>query len=52
MYSTEYTGENFQHILRNDGIKVQTTGTFSPENHGVAKQKNRTLCESVKKYDI
>jgi len=45
---TEYTGKDTQAVLKKAEIQFQTTVPYTPEQNGVAEQKNRTLCESAR----
>lgn len=44
----EYCAKAFEDKLRKDGIKVQRTNTYTPEQNGVAERLNRTVMESAR----
>lgn len=44
----EYTGEAVQKLLKNFGIKFQSTVPYCPQQNGVSERKNRTLMESAR----
>ena len=39
-------GTEYVNILKREGIELQTTVPYSPQQNGVSEKKNRTLCES------
>lgn len=41
----EYTGKRLQDYLKSEGIQVQFTTPYSPQQNGKAERKNRTLVE-------
>ena len=41
----EYVSNEFSNLLRNNGIKHETTIPYTPEQNGVAERKNRSLQE-------
>lgn len=41
----EYTAKEFQAYLPRNGIELQTLCAYTPEQNGVAKQKNRHMLE-------
>ena len=43
----EYTSNEFEHYLRQHGIKHQTTVPYNPQQNGVAKRMNRTILNMV-----
>src|ERR1700759_4587217 len=43
----EYIGELRRELLR-DGIRVETSARYTPEQNGVAERMNRTLVESAR----
>ena len=45
---TEYLNETLQYYLRSEGIQMQTTVGYAPEQNGVAERKNRTLVEAAR----
>ena len=44
----EYTSNNFENYLKNEGIVHQTTVVKTPEQNGIAERKNRSLVEKVR----
>lgn len=44
----EYVNENLQMYLKNQGIRVQYTTAYSPQQNGVAERKNRYLMEMTR----
>ena len=44
----EYTGNEVVKFLKNEGIQIQYTAAYSPEQNGVAERKNRTLIEMAR----
>ena len=44
----EYTGHATQDILKKEGTEFQTTVPYNPEQNGLAKRKNHTICESAR----
>jgi transposase InsO family protein len=45
---TEYTCEDLQKYLRNEGIDYETTVGYCPEQNGIAERRNRTLMEAAR----
>lgn len=41
----EYVNKYLQDYLNNEGIKIQLTAAYSPQQNGVAERKNRSLME-------
>lgn len=41
----EYVNNDLRNYLRSEGIKIQYTVKYTPEQNGVAERKNRTLVE-------
>lgn len=46
--SGEYTGEKMKNYLRSEGISMQFTAPYSPQQNGKAERKNRTLVEMAR----
>ena len=44
----EYVNNNLINYLHDEGIKIQYTAGYSPQQNGVAERKNRSLIEMVK----
>ena len=44
----EYMSEEFQHYLKECGIKSEATAAYSPQQNGVAERLNRTLVEAAR----
>ena len=44
----EYTSNEFEHYLRQHGIKHQTTVPYNPQQNGVAERMNRTILNMVR----
>eukprot|EP00253_Pinus_taeda_P015659 PITA_15659 len=44
---TEYESNDFKDYCREVGIKRETTTTYTPEQNGVSKRKNRTIIEAT-----
>lgn len=44
----EYVNNNLRSYLHNEGIKIQYTAGYSPQQNGVAERKNRSLIEMAK----
>lgn len=45
---TEYTNERFKRYLSRQGIKLELTVGYAPEQNGIAERKNRTLMEAAR----
>lgn len=41
----EYTGRDVEMFLRSNGIQIQHTTAYTPQQNGVAERKNRSLME-------
>jgi transposase InsO family protein len=44
----EYICNRLKNYLKQEGIKLQTTVSYSPAQNGVAERKNRSIIETVK----
>jgi hypothetical protein len=44
----EYLSEQLQSFLRNEGIQVELTNPYTPEQNGCAERKNRYLVEMIR----
>lgn len=44
----EYVNKEMQEFLRNEGIKIQYTAPYSPQQNGTAERKNRYLVEMTR----
>lgn len=44
----EYIDSELTNYLKEEGIKIQYTASYTPEQNGVAERKNRTLIEMVR----
>ena len=44
----EYTSNYFVNYCRNHGIKKEFTASYTPQQNGVAKRKNRTIVEMAR----
>lgn len=44
----EYTGHNVSQFLKTNGIRMQYTAAYSPQQNGVAERKNRSLMEMAR----
>ena len=44
----EYTSQEFEKYLQENGIKHQTTVPYNPQQNGVAERMNRTLLNMVR----
>lgn len=44
----EYIGQSLKEYLKNNGIEVQQTIPYTPEQNGLAERKNRYLMEAVR----
>lgn len=44
----EYTGKAFRKFCRTNGIRVETTVPYTPEQNGVSERLNRTIVEKVR----
>lgn len=44
----EYLSNEFAEILKNSGIKYQTTISYNPQQNGVAERANRTIVERAR----
>ena len=47
---SEYTSDEFESYLNQNGIKHQLTVPKSPEQNGVAERLNHTVVETVNAY--
>lgn len=45
---TEYVNEDLKKYLKQEGIRVQYTAPYSPQQNGVAERKNRSLLEMAR----
>lgn len=44
----EYTGEKLKSFLRNEGIQMELTNPYTPQQNGCAERKNRYLVEMAR----
>ena len=44
----EYVNKNLRRFLQDNGIKIEYTATYTPEQNGVAERKNRSLLEMAR----
>lgn len=44
----EYTGKQFNAYMKKEGIRVQLTAPYSPQQNGVAERRNRYLMEMAR----
>lgn len=44
----EYVNSNVQNYLKSQGIQMQTTVAYSPQQNGISERKNRTLMEAAR----
>ena len=44
----EYVNDDLINYLRKEGIRMQYTVAYTPQQNGVAERKNRTLCEMAR----
>ncbi|XP_051163516.1 uncharacterized protein LOC127282958 [Leptopilina boulardi] len=44
----EYVNQDLQNYLKNKGVKLQYTVSYSPQQNGVAERKNRSLLEMAR----
>ena len=44
----EYANDDLKDYLRKEGIRMQYTVAYTPQQNGVAERKNRTLCEMAR----
>lgn len=44
----EYTSNNILNYMKSEGIQLQLTSPYSPQQNGVAERKNRTLIEMAR----
>jgi len=44
----EYRNADFEHLLKSEGIKHQTSVPYTPQQNGVAERANRTLVEMAR----
>lgn len=44
----EYTGQRVTSFLKSQGIQIQYTAPYTPQQNGVAERKNRTLIEMAR----
>jgi len=44
----EFSIKEFEHFYRNQGIRRQLIDAYTPQQHGVAERKNRTIMNMVR----
>lgn len=44
----EYIGHEFINYLKSNGIQIQRTASYTPQQNGTAERKNRTLVEMAR----